>query len=229
MIKYSSGGSSQADNIVNLFLDVVHKEDTSSKQLGFLRPKKEIELLGCMAHARRYFDKARQNHKQLAEEALTLIQQLYRIERKAKEENLDPRQRYQLRQEKTIPLLDQLKGWAIEQYPVTLPKSLIGKAISYYLQREEKLRKYTADGRLEIDNNYVENAIRPLALGRKNYLFAGSQEGAKRAAMIYSFIGSCEKSDINPKIWLKDVIERIPEHPVNQLDQLLPGNWTPKP
>ena len=189
--------------------------------------KEGVELLGCIAHARRYFDKALQNDKQRASHALTLIQQLYHLERKAKEQAFDSSDRQALRQQQAIPVLDQLKAWAIEHYPQVLPKSLIGKAIGYYLQREEKLRKYTQDGRLEIDNNYVENSIRPLALGRKNYLFAGSHNGARRAAMIYSFIGSCEKCGINPRDWLKDVINRIPNQPVNQLGQLLPGQWEP--
>ena len=187
--------------------------------------KEGVDLLGCMAHARRYFEKALQNDKQRASHAMALIQQLYRIEKKAREENLLSQDRQELREKEAIPVLDQLKVWALEQYPKALPKSLLGKALAYYLQREQKLRRYTQDGRLEIDNNYVENSIRPLALGRKNFLFAGSHEGAQRAAMIYSFIGSCEKCGINPSDWLKDVIKRIPAHPVNQLQELLPNYW----
>ena len=187
--------------------------------------KEQVSLLSCMAHARRYFDKALQNDKERASQGLTLIQELYNIEREAKEQKLTHPQRKQLRQQKALPILDTLKSWALEEYPKVLPKSAIGKALQYYLQREEKLRRYTLDGRLEIDNNYVENSIRPLALGRKNYLFCGSHNGAQRAALIYSFFGSCEKMGINSKDWLEDVLERIAQHPVNKLGQLLPRNW----
>lgn len=192
---------------------------------SLFKNKEGVDLLGCMAHARRYFDKALQNDKARASHGLTLIQELYKIERKAKEENISFEQRKEHRQERALPILNELKAWAVENYPQVLPKSAIGKAFGYYLKREEKLRNYTRDGRLEIDNNYVENSIRPLALGRKNYLFAGSHNGAQRAALIYSFLGSCEKMGINPKLWLTDVLERIALHPVNKLEKLLPQNW----
>ncbi|MEM9718318.1 MAG: IS66 family transposase [Bacteroidota bacterium] len=189
--------------------------------------KKGITLLGCMAHARRYFEKALQQDKIRASHALTRIQELYTIERMAKEEAMDFEKRLTLRQEKALLILRELKKWALEQYPEVLPKSLIGKAIKYYLQREEKLSRYIQDGRLEIDNNYVENSIRPLALGRKNYLFAGSHKATQHAAIIYSFIGSCEKVGIEPGAWLTDVIERIPNTSIQDLDKLLPHQWEP--
>lgn len=187
--------------------------------------KAGVILLGCMAHARRYFDKALKNDQPRASHALTLIQQLYQIERTAKEQSLDFEARKLLRQQKATPILQALQQWALDQYPQVLPKSLIGKALNYFLQRTKKLSQYTLDGRLEIDNNYVENAIRPLALGRKNYLFAGSHKGAQNAAIIYSLIGSCEKAGIIPKTWFQDVLERIAEHPIAHIDQLLPYRW----
>lgn len=186
-----------------------------------------VTLLGCMAHARRYFEKALDNDRERASYALTLIQQLYQLEAQAREAHWDAAQRYALRQQYALPLLHQLAQWAQEEYPNVLPKSLIGKALGYYLKRKDKLSAYTQDGRLEIDNNYVENAIRPLALGRKNYLFAGSHQGARRAAMIYSFLGSCEKCQIEPRQWLTDVLNHIALHPVNQLEELLPHQWQP--
>ena len=106
-----------------------------------------------------------------------------------------------------------------------LPKEPIGEAFKYVLERWDKLCRYTDHGDVEIDNNLVENSIRPIALGRKNYLFAGSEEGAKRGAMFYTFFGTCLKNDINPAEWFNDVIARIADHPVNQLAELLPQNW----
>ena len=190
--------------------------------------KEGIELLCCMAHARRYFEKALQQNKQLASYAMERFQQIYAIERKAKEEQMDVKQRKALREKEALPILEDLKQWTLEQYPTVLPKSLIGKALDYYIQREERLSRYIQDGRLEIDNNFVENSIRPLALGRKNYLFAGSHKAAQHAAIIYSFIGSCEKVGIEPRAWLTDVVERIPNTSIQDLDQLLPNNWEPK-
>ena len=103
----------------------------------------------------------------------------------------------------------------------------IGKAFYYLIGRYNKIYIYLQDGRLEIDNNLIENSIRPVALGRKNYLFAGSHSGAEKAAMVYSLLGSCKLQDINPYDYLQDVLERLPEHPVNQLHELLPPNWKP--
>jgi hypothetical protein len=113
----------------------------------------------------------------------------------------------------------------MEAYSKTLPQSPIGKALSYSLQRWDKLSRYTEDGRLQIDSNLVENAIRPIAIGRKNYLFAGFHDGARRAAMLYSFMGTCKKNNVNPFEWLKDILIRMPSHPVSKLEQLLPNNW----
>ena len=99
-----------------------------------------------------------------------------------------------------------------------LPKSAIGEAIAYTLKLWKRLERYTADGRWEIDNNAIENSIRPVALGRKNYMFAGSHEGAKRAAMIYSFLGTCKINDVEPYAWLKDVLTRVQDHSIQRLE-----------
>ena len=108
-----------------------------------------------------------------------------------------------------------------------IPKSPIGKAIQYALTRWDKLSRYTENADLRIDNNQVENAIRPVAIGRKNYLFAGSHEGAKRAAMMYSFFGTCKLNNINPQEWLADVLTKINDTKLSQLHELLPQNWKP--
>lgn len=186
--------------------------------------KAGITLLNCMAHARRKFDEAKDNDLTRAEYALTEMQKLYAIERKAKIEELSADQRYELRQEKSIEILKNLKSWMLENYKSTLPKSTIGQALHYSLERFDKLMLYTTNGKLEIDNNLVENTIRPVAIGRKNYLFAGSHNGARRAAMLYSFLGTCKINDVNPFEWLRNTLEKIPTYPVNKLAQLLPGS-----
>ena len=118
-----------------------------------------------------------------------------------------------------------MKEWLKGQAVNALPKSAIGKAINYALTFWNRLVHYVEDGKIEIDNNLVENTIRPLPLGRKNYLFAGSHEAAQRTAMIYSFLGICKKNSVEPFAWLTDVLNRIQNHKVNRLYELLPNNW----
>jgi transposase len=115
--------------------------------------------------------------------------------------------------------------WMQQQYLHVLPKSAIGKALAYSLERWHKLSAYTTDGRLNIDNNPVENSIRPVALGRKNYLFAGSHEAAKRSGMLYSLLGTCKMHGVEPYAWLKDVLHTIADHPVNKVHELLPHRY----
>jgi hypothetical protein len=186
-----------------------------------------ITLVGCMAHARRKFEHALANDKSRAEKVLLWMQELYALEREAREKVMTSQQRYELRQEKAGPIITELKEWLIEEYPKLLPKSSIGKAFHYLLSRLEPIARYLEDGRLEIDTNLVENTIRPVAIGRKNYLFAGSHNGARRAALIYSLLISCKLQGLNPYEYLQDVLERLPLHPVNQLADLLPSNWKP--
>jgi len=186
-----------------------------------------ITLFNCMAHARRKFDEAKNNDQVRAEYVLKQMRELYAIEHKAKELAMDFEQRKELRQKESIPVLNELYSWFKDNITQVLPQSAIGTAIAYSLSRWDKLKIYTQNGKLEIDNNLVENSIRPVALGRKNYLFAGSHEGARRAAMIYSLMGSCKKNNIDPLTWLRDVIARLPDHKANQLHLLLPNNWAP--
>ena len=190
----------------------------------FIARRKEIIHLNCMAHARRGFDQAKDYDKEKAAYALDMFQKLYAIEREAKEENLSPAQRYELRLERALPILNELGKWMVETYKTSRPKSPIGKAVAYCIPRWDNLINYLHDGSLEIDNNLAENAIRPIALGRKNYLFAGSHRGAERAAMFYSFFGTCKKNNVDPYKWLKKVLEVIPEYKVNMLHELLPQN-----
>jgi len=183
-----------------------------------------ITLLACMAHARRYFEKALDNDKELAEYALKIIQSLYAIERDI--QGKDKKEIEKVRRQEALPLLEFWKRWLNQQQLRVTPKSPIGKAVNYTLTLWSRLIRYTENGERLIDNNRIENLIRPLALGRKNYLFAGSHDGAKRAAMMYSFFATCKLNQINPYTWLKDVLEKLPDTSVNQLDHLLPNNWT---
>ena len=148
-----------------------------------------------MAHARRGFEKALPYDKEKAGYAMDMFQKLYAIEQKAREEKFSPEERYELRLAQALPVLNELSKWMVETYKTSLPKSPIGKAVTYCLPRWDNLINYLHDGSLEIDNNLAENAIRPIALGRKNYLFAGSHRGAERAAMFYSFFGTCKKNE----------------------------------
>lgn len=197
----------------------------------------QITLIGCMAHARRYFEKALENDPDRAKHAMEMIQRLYAIERQGRGMELDAGQIRQLRMEKAVPVLNEFKSWLDESLNQVLPKSAIGKAIAYTLNLWPRLIRYTENGAWNIDNNLIENCIRPLALGRKNYLFAGSHKAAQRAAMMYSFFATCKVNEVEPLAWLTDVLHRIPEHKANRLSELLPlgshrlaegeaANWT---
>jgi len=187
--------------------------------------QKDVTLLHCMAHARRKFVEAQLNDAGRAEYALSQFQLLYAIERQAADQQLNHEQVLQLRQQEAVPILEALGKWMQQTYIEVLPKSAIGKALAYSIERWKQLIIYTTNGKLNIDNNPVENAIRPVAIGRKNYLFAGSHEAAQRSAMLYSLMGTCKLHDINPFSWLKNVLEIIPMHPVNKITQLLPHHW----
>ena len=189
------------------------------------KENKDITVLHCMAHARRKFFEAKENNAAVAEYALEQIGLLYAIERKAQEQQLTAGEIFELRQAEALPILESLGKWMKETYIKSLPKSTIGKALGYSIERWQQLMMYASDGKLNIDNNPVENSIRPVAIGRKNYLFAGSHEAAERSAMLYSFLGTCKLNSINPFIWLQDVLRRISNHPINKIEELLPQNW----
>ncbi len=189
----------------------------------FFKGKEGITLMHCMAHARRMFYEALGNDKARAEYALEQIGLLYAIERKAKTSE----QLLQSRQTEALPILQSLDKWMKDEYVKVLPKSPIGKALGYSIERWEQLMIYVTEAKLNIDNNAVENSIRPVAIGRKNYLFAGSHEAAQRSAVLYSLLGTCKLHDVNPFLWFKDVLQRIGTHPINKIADLLPYNWQP--
>jgi transposase len=185
--------------------------------------KDGITLYGCMAHARRKFEQAKENDKKRAEYVLECMQRLYMTEREARENNLSAEERKALRAEQSLPIIRELEKWMKEQLPDILPKSSIGQAISYTLGLWPRLTRYVDNGQVEIDNNLIENSIRPVALGRKNYMFAGSHEAAQQAAMIYSFLGTCKINNVEPYNWLKETLTRIPDQSIQKLDELLPS------
>ncbi len=189
------------------------------------RKMPQIRLVSCLAHIRRKFVDATGNHPEKAGVALGMIQQLYELEKTFKSEGLNPGQRKERRMMESKPVYDKLMNWVEENHKQNLSKESIGKALHYAYTELPQLEAYLGDGRMEIDNNLIENKIRPLALGRKNYLFSGSHEGAQRAAMVYSLLASCKSLDINPYDYLKDVLEKIGDYPVNKLQDLLPSNW----
>ena len=189
--------------------------------------KNDIVHLNCWAHTRREFEKALTNDKERAQIALMFIQSLYAVEAQARAEKMTAEQRKTRRLDKSLPTINAFAKWMTTELKngTILPKSLLGKAINYSLSRWEKLSAYLYDGVLEIDNNLIENAIRPIAIGRKNYLFAGSHEAAQRAAGIYSFFAICKKHEVNPYKWLKYVFENIMDTKVTELQKLYPQNF----
>jgi transposase len=181
--------------------------------------------LGCWAHARRYFVEAEQSDTLRSHTMVAMVKRLYEVENEAKE--LDPEARRALRLEKSVPMLTQIRTWLDGQQadPTTLPKSPIGKAIGYCLGNWEALVRYTEDGDLNIDNNAAENAIRPIVLGRKNWLFAGSDNGGRTGAILASLVASCKRHGVDPYAYLRDLLTRIAVTPLSQLDQFLPDRW----
>jgi len=195
----------------------------------FFKQKEGITVLHCMAHARRMFYDALENDADRADHALQQFALLYDIERKAKQLQLNTADRIALRQKEALPILHNFEKWMKEEYIKVPPKSAIAKALQYSIGKWKELTLYTTDGKLNIDNNPVENSIRPVAIGRKNYLFAGSHEAAQRSAMLYSLMGTCKLHNINPFLWLKDILKRLPTHPINKIEKLLPHNWKHTP
>lgn len=179
-----------------------------------------ITTLCCMAHARRYFVEAETNDKQRCTHALLAFQEIYEQERQMKD--LTNEDRKKSRQNMIAPKLESLHQWMKDEYAKVTPSSPIGKALTYSLKRWRELTEFVNDGRLEIDNNKIENEIRPIALGRKNFLFAGSHESAQRIAMIYSLLASCKVNGVEPMSWLTYVLEELPKKSVNNIEDLLP-------
>jgi hypothetical protein len=157
--------------------------------------------------------------------ALLLIAQLYRTEKHAR--GLPAEERLRLRQLQSQPILKKLQDYLLEIQTEVLPKSPEGRAVRYTLKNWTALTRYAEDGDLEIDNNATERVIRGVAVGRNNWVFLGSDQGGKTAAVLRSFVASCDRAGLDPYAWFKDVLGRIAAHPITRLDELLPHNWAP--
>ena len=181
-------------------------------------------MIGCWAHARRKFVEALEENKKYASEAIVYIGKLYKIEEEMHEAELDEESIRKRRQEESYPILCEFEKWMDSVGGLFKPKTRMGKALTYTYSLLPRLSRYVLDGRYHIDNNGIENAIRPLALGRKNYLFAGNHEAAIRAAIVYSLFSSCKAAGIEPREWLEDILVRLPAY-TGDIGALLPCNW----
>ena len=190
--------------------------------------KKGVLPIGCWAHARRKFEEALKEDKARGSYALEQIGLLYEVERRADQEQLSYEQRADIRSRLSYPIMVAFEKWLLNEYPKVLPKGRIGQAIRYTYNIYHKLTRYHLDGRLRIDNNLGENAIRPIALGRKNWLFCGNDDAAENAAIIYSLLGCCKASGVNFRDWLVFFLNNIHKYDVDyskDLSELLPHNF----
>jgi transposase len=185
------------------------------------------ERAGCLAHARRRFFDALTTAPE-AQEALDLIREVYRIEHEATELGIAGTSAHlALRQEKSQPLMDRLESWIDAQRPKHLPKGAMGEALSYARNSWEALCKFLGDPDIPLDNNASERALRAAALGRKNFLFVGSDQAGRNIAGLYALVTTCEANGVNPLDYITDVLIRIQTHPNSRIDELLPYNWRP--
>jgi transposase len=191
----------------------------------YKEPGRGVTEVACMAHARRKHFEAQSSDVMRSMVGMAYMHLLYDVEREAREGELDAAARLALRQERSVPLLQDLKAYLERERPQVLPRSPIGQAIAYTLSNWDALVRYTEDGDLEIDNNGAERSLRGAAVGRRNWTFFGSDNGGRTAAVLSSLVASAKRHHIDPFAYLRDVFARISAHPRNRLEELLPGDW----
>lgn len=192
---------------------------------SYAKKRTDLILAGCWAHARRKFVEAQEESPVLANWFLRQIQLLYRVETDLRKSAIGPAGRSARRASESGMILNRIKRALDRKWHQALPSSRMGKAMNYVLSNWEALTRYREDGRLEIDNNLVENAIRPTALGKKNWLFIGHPEAGQRSAIIYTILATCKAHGIDPWEYLHDVLSRLPSMKITEVDQLTPANW----
>ena len=191
----------------------------------FKDPERGLTEVGCWAHARRHFREALEEDRVRMGTVLAMIAQLYKVEKLARERRLRGEDLRLAREHGARPVLGQLQEYLQKSQAEVLPKSAAGQAVSYTLNNWKALTRYAQDGDLEIDNNRTERSLRGIAVGRKNWLFFGSDNGGRTAAVLRSFVSSCQLVRVDPFVWFRDVLSRIADHPITRLAQLLPYCW----
>jgi transposase len=188
-------------------------------------PARDVTEVACWAHTRRKFYEAQSSDLMRSTVLLAYIRLLYDIEREARDRHLDSQGRFELRQSQSVPILRDIEAYLKREHAHVLPKSPEGQAIAYALSNWQALVRYCEDGDLEIDNNGAERSLRGVAIGRKNWLYFGSDNGGRTAAILTSFITTCKRLGINPHAYLRDIFARISAHKQTRLDELLPDKW----
>lgn len=213
------------DAFLKQFRGFLQADAYSAYDEFFKDPERGMTEVGCWAHARRKFHEAQSSDVMRSTVLLAYIRLLYDVEREARDGELSAEDRRALRQARSKPILDDIKAYLEAERGNVLPKSPIGQAISYALSNWAALERYSEDGDLAIDNNGAERSLRGVAVGRKNWMFFGSDNGGRTAAVLNSLITTCKQLRIDPFTYLRDVFQRISAHPQNQLDELLPDHW----
>jgi hypothetical protein len=191
----------------------------------FTDPERGLVEVACWAHTRRHFLEALENDSARMGVVLAYIGKLYGVEKAARQSGITGEDLRLLRQQAAVPLLAELHGYLRRIGEDLLPKSAAGQAVSYALTNWPALTRYCEDGALSIDNNHTERTLRGIAVGRRNWLFVGSDQGGRTMAILRSFVGSCELVKVDPFEWFRDVLARIGEHSMQALEELLPHRW----
>ena len=220
---HSSRAGESAQEVLAGFGGVV-QTDAYAGYNPVLLPDKVVRL-GCLAHIRRRFVDGRELAPADCDRVLKKIAELYDFERRWR--GLSPSERTEKRQREAKPVFEALWEMMAKLSERLLPNHALQEGLRYALKQKEPMALYLTNGEYQIDNNAIERQIRPIALGRKNYLFAGSHEGARRAAILYSLLACCRLNRVNPRDWLTDVLRRLPAHPINRVADLLPHRWQP--